>query len=104
MATDPGTLISPTRLVPERDPAWRGRVAGVLLSLLVLWPLMVYTEFRPWQMLDARSLRVTGRFLVGFVSPALNGDFLTLVARETWRTVAIATTDGSLSTMPRPRT
>ena len=76
MATDPGTLISSTRPVPERDPARRGRAAFLVVSLLLLWPLLVYTEFRPWEMLDARSLRVTARFLAGFVPPALNADFL----------------------------
>src|SRR2546430_788635 len=97
MATDPGTLISSTRPVPERDPARRGRAAFLVVSLLLLWPLLVYTEFRPWEMLDARSLRVTARFLAGFVPPALNADFLASVARETWRTVAIATAGVSLA-------
>ena len=55
------------------------------------------TEFRPWQMLDARSLRVTAHFLAGFVPPLLSADFLALVARETWRTVAIATAGVSLA-------
>jgi len=97
MATDPGTLISSTRPVPERDPARRGRAAFLVVSLLLLWPLLVYTEFRPWEMLDARSLRVTARFLAGFVPPALNADFLASVARGTWRTVAIATAGVSLA-------
>jgi phosphonate transport system permease protein len=42
-------------------------------------------------MLDARSLAVTGQFLRGFFPPALAPDFLLGVARETWRTVAMAT-------------
>ena len=34
---------------------------------------------------------VTGKFLGSFLPPAHSADFLALVARETWRTVAIAT-------------
>jgi phosphonate transport system permease protein len=96
MATDPATLTSP-RAVPRRDPALRGRLAWVAVSLLVAWPLLALTEFRPWQMLEARSLQVTARFLAGFVPPALNSGFLAMVARETWRTVAIATAGVSLA-------
>jgi len=81
----------------ERDPAWRGRLAWLAIGLLALWPMLVLTEFRPWQMLDARSLRVTGRFLQGFARPAMDPEFLAVVARETWRTVAIATAGISLA-------
>jgi phosphonate transport system permease protein len=83
--------------VPRRDPAWRGRVAWLVVAVLVVWPLLVLTEFQPWQMLEARSLHATAHFLVGFASPDLSADFLQLVARETWRTVAIATTGVSLA-------
>ena len=74
-----------------RDPAWAGRVfwTGALLALL--WPLMVATEFLPWALFAPESLAVTGRFVASFFPPALNGEFLVLVARGTWRTVAIAT-------------
>jgi len=94
---DPGTLISPLRPVAERDPAWRGRAAWLGASMLLLWPLLVLTEFRPWQLLEARSLRVTAHFLGGFVVPELSADFLAIVVRETWRTVAIATAGVSLA-------
>jgi phosphonate transport system permease protein len=65
--------------------------------MLLLWPTLVLTEFRPWEMLDARSLRATARFLAGFVPPAFDAGFLATVARETWRTVAIATAGVSLA-------
>jgi phosphonate transport system permease protein len=94
---DPGALISPLRSVAERDPAWRGRAVWLAASILLLWPLLVLTEFRPWQMLEARSLRVTAHFLAGFAVPQLSADFLALVAHETWRTVAIATAGVSLA-------
>jgi phosphonate transport system permease protein len=76
---------------PARDPAWLGRVLWVSALVVLLWPLGVATEFQPWRMLEADSLRVSGRFLASFVPPAASGDFLALLARETWRTVAMAT-------------
>ena len=74
-----------------RDPAWWPRLFWSSAALVLLWPLLLATEFRPWLLLDAASLRVTGRFVGSFFPPALQGDFLLLVARGTWRTVAIAT-------------
>jgi phosphonate transport system permease protein len=77
---------------PElRDPAWLGRVFWTSAALLLLWPLAVATEFRPWVLLEADNLRVSGRFIASFFPPVLQPEFLWLVLRETWRTVAIAT-------------
>jgi len=83
--------------VPRRDPAWLGRVFWAGAGLALLWPLLVATEFRPWLLFDARSRESTARFLGSFVPPALAPDFLVLVARETWRTVAIATAGMALA-------
>ena len=82
---------APLPRVADRDPAWLGRVFWTCAALAALWPLAVATEFRPWALFDARSLDVTARFLGSFWPPALGADFLWLVAREAWRTVAIAT-------------
>jgi phosphonate transport system permease protein len=76
---------------PTRDPAWIGRLFWFGAALAVLWPLLVATEFRPWRLLEAESLGPTLSFLASFVPPATDPAFLALVARETWRTVAIAT-------------
>jgi phosphonate transport system permease protein len=76
---------------PQRDPAWVSRVFWCSAALVVLWPMLVATEFRPWQMLTPESLKPTAHFLASFFPPAHQTDFLWLVARETWRTVAIAT-------------
>lgn len=88
---------APALSAPTRDPAWLGRVFWLGAAAVLLWPLLVATEFKPWVMLDARSLRVTGRFLGSFWPPAHDADFLHTLARETWRTVAIATAGMSLA-------
>lgn len=76
---------------PRRDPAWLGRLFWTGAALVLLWPMLVATEFRPWSLFSAGSRGPTLRFLAAFVPPAVGGEFLWLVARETWRTVAIAT-------------
>ena len=83
--------------LPARDPAWLGRVFWIGAALVLLWPMLVATEFRPWILFSAESRGPTWRFLAAFVPPAMGVDFLALVARETWRTVAIATTGITLA-------
>ena len=79
----PGTL--------RRDPAARQRVFWALATLAALWPLLVLTEFKPWLLWEDGALKPALRFVADFVPPKMEGEFLWLVARETWRTVAIAT-------------
>ncbi len=76
---------------PPRDPAWAGRVFWLGAGLVLLWPLFVATEFRPWVLIAPTNLRVSAQFLGSFFPLAHDAEFLTLVVRETWRTVAIAT-------------
>ncbi len=85
----PATASSPQRV--WRDPAWAGRVFWFLAAAVVLWPLLVLAEFKPWILLSPESLKPALRFLADFLPPRVDGEFLWLVARETWRTVAIAT-------------
>ena len=82
---------------PDRDPAWLGRVAWTVTLLVLLWPLGVATEFKPWVLLEADNLKVTGNFLATFVPLAHSAEFLEMVARETWRTVAMATVGVTLA-------
>ncbi|MFM2057253.1 MAG: hypothetical protein RLY71_1638 [Pseudomonadota bacterium] len=79
------------------DPALPRRWATLLLVAALLWPLLVLAEFQPWTLFDARSLRVTGRFLAQFVPPRHDAEFLQMLALETWRTVAIATAGMTLA-------
>lgn len=77
--------------VPTRDPAWRARLALCALVLVLLWPLLQATEFKPWILLQPEALAFTGRFLASFWPLAGGAEFLALLARESWRTVAMAT-------------
>jgi phosphonate transport system permease protein len=73
------------------DPSWRGRLTAFIVGIVLLWPLLVWSEFKPWILLDAQSLTATGRFLAAFFPPAHSLEFLRLVAVATWETIAIAT-------------
>jgi len=86
-ATEPTVAVA-QRL---RDPAWPRRVSGAIVALLILWPMLEWTEFRPWVLWDKESLKQTGNFLTSFFPPNVSTDFLVQVAHETWRTIAMAT-------------
>ena len=73
------------------DPAWRGRLIGCAVAVIVLWPMLVVSEFKPWILWDWQSLSATGRFMSDFQVPAHGAEFLQMLLRETWQTVAIAT-------------
>ena len=84
--------MSTSRLsVYQRDPAWQSRVFWMLSGVVVLWPMLVLTEFTPWTLFSVESLKPTLRFLGDFLPPKHDPEFLLLVAQETWRTVAMAT-------------
>ena len=85
------------RTAPSRDPAWQGRLFWVLAIAVLLWPLGVATEFKPWLLLAPDNLKVTGQFLGTFWPLAHDAEFLAMVARETWRTVAMATAGVTLA-------
>ncbi|MEQ9108653.1 MAG: ABC transporter permease subunit [Limnobacter sp.] len=74
-----------------RDPAWSMRVFWFLAAIVLVWPMFQLTEFRPWILLDEDNLRPTLNFLGDMLPPKTDPEFLTMVAKEAWRTVAIAT-------------
>ena len=74
-----------------RDPAWTGRLFWIIAFALLMWPLLVITEFKPWLLWHEDSRKVMGKFIGDFFPPAHDKEFLLLIAKETWRTVAIAT-------------
>ena len=85
------TFASPILSQAPRDPAWRTRVTAAIIGLAILWPALVFSEFKPWILFDMQSLKAAGAYLAGFLHPAHSAEFLQLVLRGTWETVAIAT-------------
>jgi len=79
------------------DPAWRTRVTAAVVLIALLYPMLVASEFKPWLLFDAQSLRAAGMFLRDFLTPSVEPEFLAMVLRETWQTVAIATAGLSLA-------
>jgi phosphonate transport system permease protein len=80
-----------------RDPDFSSRVLWLSLGLLLLWPLGVATEFRPWVLWEPDNRKVTLKFLASFWPLVHDAEFLRMVVRETWRTVAMATAGISLA-------
>jgi len=80
-----------------RDPAWLARVFWLLAAAVLLAPALVATEFRPWTLFEAETLKSTRQFIGDFFPPKIDGEFLLMVAREAWRTVAIATAGMALA-------
>jgi phosphonate transport system permease protein len=82
---------------PDRDPAARGRATGLLVAVVVLWPMLVLAEFKPWALFDAGHLQVMRGFLSGFLPPAASSEFLGLLLKATIETLAMATAGIALS-------
>jgi len=85
------------RRAPERDPDWLPRLFWISAALVLLWPLGVATEFKPWVLFERDNLKVTLQFLASFLPLALSAEFLTMVVKETWRTIATATAGVTLA-------
>jgi phosphonate transport system permease protein len=69
------------------------------ISLLgvLLWPLGVATEFKPWVLFAPDNLRVSAHFLSSFWPLAHSPAFLLMLLADTWRTVAMATAGVTLA-------
>ena len=80
-----------------RDPDFSSRIFFLSLVLLLLWPLGVATEFRPWVLWQPENRKVTIDFLTSFWPIVHSGEFMRMVALETWRTVAMATAGVTLA-------
>ncbi len=74
-----------------RDPRASGRASALLIAVVLLWPLLVLAEFKPWALFDSANLKVMGAFLAGFLPPATAPEFLGLLLRATLETLAMAT-------------
>jgi len=85
------------RQAPDHDPAWLSRVFWIGALLVLLWPLGVATEFRPWVLVQPQNLKISAQFIGTFWPLVHDAEFLAMVARETWRTVAMATVGVTLA-------
>jgi phosphonate transport system permease protein len=85
------------RTAPTRDPAWQSRVFWLLAIAVLLWPLGVATEFKPWVLLEPDNLKISAQFIGSFWPLVYDGEFMLMVAKETWRTVAMATAGVTLA-------
>ena len=74
-----------------RDPQARARAGALLAAVVVLWPLLVLADFKPWVLFEAGNLRVMGNFLAAFLPPATSSEFLGLLLTATLQTLAMAT-------------
>jgi phosphonate transport system permease protein len=98
LSTQPNfTAALASHVVPTRDPALLTRLFWLSLALALLWPLGVATEFRLWVLWEPDNRKVTVQFLRSFWPLVHNAEFLNMVLRETWRTVAMATAGVSLA-------
>ena len=79
------------------DPAAGGRAIALVVGLLVLWPLLVWSQFHPASLFEARNLAAMAQFLGGFLPPDMSVEFLRYVVRATIETIAIATAGMSLA-------
>jgi len=75
----------------ERDPQALPRATALLVAVVVLWPMLVLAEFKPWALFEAGNLRVMRDFLVGFLPPVTSAEFLGLLLKATLQTLAMAT-------------
>ena len=91
--------VLPHKQAPARDPVFATRVFWLSLTLVLLWPLGVATEFRLWVLWEPENRKVTANFLSSFWPLVHNAEFMHIVARETWRTVAMATAGVTLALM-----
>jgi phosphonate transport system permease protein len=91
--------VLPHKQAPARDPVFATRIFWLSLTLVLLWPLGVATEFRLWVLWEPENRKVTANFLSSFWPLVHNAEFMHIVARETWRTVAMATAGVTLALM-----
>ena len=96
-SVSPLPVARPRPMAPARDPAFAARVFWLSLALVLLWPLGVATEFRPWVLWEPENRKVTADFVRSFWPLVHHAEFMQMVVRETWRTVAMATAGVTLA-------
>jgi len=80
-----------------RDPLARRRLGAAVAALVVLWPLLGLSEFRPATLLAPANLHVMATFVAGFLPPSTTPEFLGLLLTATLQTLAMATAGMALA-------
>jgi len=80
-----------------RDPLAKRRATGLLLAIVVLWPMLVLSEFKPWLLFEPGNVKVMSGFVGGFFPPVHNGEFLRMVLQATIETLAMASAGMALA-------
>jgi phosphonate transport system permease protein len=80
-----------------RDPQARRRATGLLVALVLLWPVLHLSQFDPAALAASGSLPVMRDFLAAFWPPAVDAAFIALLARATLETLAMATAGVALA-------
>ena len=83
--------------VPARDPSARRRGTAMLVAMIVLWPMLIVSEFHPSALLQPGTFKVMGGFAAGFFPPTTSNEFLGLLLKATIETLAMATAGIALS-------
>ncbi len=81
----------------RRDPLAMRRLTRGLAALVIAWPVLTLSEFKPWLLFDGTSLAVMGGFLTGFFPPETAPGFLALLGKATLETLAMATAGTALA-------
>lgn len=74
-----------------RDPAAPYRFIGLVVAICILWPMLRLAQFEPMLLIDPNNTKVMGDFLVQFIPPNVQLEFLSLVLKATIETLAMAT-------------
>lgn len=75
----------------SRDPAAPYRFIGLVVAICILWPMLQLAQFDPMLLIDPNNTKVMGDFLVQFIPPNIQLEFLSLVLKATVETLAMAT-------------
>lgn len=89
--------LTPSPDPATRDPAWLGRVFWTSVLAVLLMPTFYAVEFKPWVFLEPQNLKVTANFLGDFFPPVFQSEFLLLLLKDAWTTIAIATAGMALA-------
>ncbi len=90
-------MISATPTTDLRDPLWMQRCRNIVIALVLLWPLLHFSQFQPSVLWQQQSLQAFQHFLLASLPPAHDLEFLQMLLQATWQTIAIASAGMALA-------